>query len=173
MLFMLFMIFGAFDVVVQHPCRLEDHIGRIISFRPPILGTLHIRSAASSCTVAAIAPAAASLSFSLSSIAMHPIRLNNFCAAAASLSSSSLLMTKRIQIHSIFAFSGIFVICSVVDDDERYKFIQFVSSAASLSFALSLMIMKPIQFNHVGNQRGLPNIGLLQSGDQPQSLSIA
>ena len=47
------MIFGAFDVVVQRPHRPGDHIDRNISRRPPIHDTLHIRSAASSCTEAA------------------------------------------------------------------------------------------------------------------------
>ena len=53
MLFMLFMLFGAFDVAVRHPCRPGNYIGRIISRRPPIHGTFHIRSAASSCMAAA------------------------------------------------------------------------------------------------------------------------
>ena len=50
---MLFMLFGAFDVVVPHPHHPGYHIGRIISRHPPTHGTLHIRLAASSCTAAA------------------------------------------------------------------------------------------------------------------------
>ena len=53
MIFMLFMIFGAFNVVVQRPRRPGDHINRIISRRPLIHGTWHIQSAASSGTAAA------------------------------------------------------------------------------------------------------------------------
>ena len=50
---MLFMLFGAFNVVVRRPRRPGDHIDRIISRRPPINDTWHIRSAASSGTAAA------------------------------------------------------------------------------------------------------------------------
>ena len=116
--------------------------------------------------------------------------------AAASLSSSSSSMTKTIRIHSFCAFSGVFVVRSVVDNDERYEFITFAPSAASFSFAPSLMTTKDtnsfnlspqrrlccllcrrwrrmMRLNHVGNQHGLPFIGLLQSSNQPQSLLIA
>ena len=53
---MLFMLFGAFVVVVWRPCCPGDHIDCIIILRPPIHGTLHIILAASSGTAAAIAP---------------------------------------------------------------------------------------------------------------------
>ena len=44
---MLFMLFGAFDVVVRRPRRPSDHVGRIISRRPLINGTWNIQSEAS------------------------------------------------------------------------------------------------------------------------------
>ena len=173
MLFMLFMLFGAFNVVVQRPHHPGDHIDCIISRRPPIHGTWHIRSAASSGT-AAIAPASASLSFAPSSMTTKPIQFNHCCAC-----------------------SGVFAVLFVVDDNEadtnsfmlrlrrrlcpsflrwwkrRYEFIHVAPVAATLSFTPSLMTTKPIRFNHVDNQHSLPFIRLLQSGDQPRLLSIA
>ena len=110
---------------------------------------------------------------------------------------SSLSMTNTTRIHSICAYNGVFVVLFVVDDKDDTNSFNFEPAAASLSFALSLMALKPIQlnhvtpsaasllfapssmtmkpirFNHVGNQHGLTFIGFLQSGDQPQLLSIA
>ena len=142
MIFMIFMLFGAFDVVVQRPCRPGSLIDRIISRRPLIHGTWHIRLEALSSAAADasgrhcacggvfvvlfvvddedntnsfnFAPASEFLSFALSSMTMKPIQLNHVAP-----------------------------------------------SATSLSFAPSLMTMNPIRFNHVGNQHGLPFIGLL------------
>ena len=123
---------------------------------------------------AAIAPAVASLSFAPLSMTTKPIRFNHCCARG-----------------------GVFVVLFVVNDEDNTNSFNFAPAAASLSFAQSLMTMKPIQFNnvapsaasfsfnpssmtmtpirfnHVENQHGLPFIGLLQSGDQPRSLSIA
>ena len=53
MLFVLFMLFSAFDIVVQRPRRPGNHIDHIISFRFLIHGTWHIRLAALSGTAAA------------------------------------------------------------------------------------------------------------------------
>ena len=150
---MLFMLFGAFDVAVRHSRPPGDHIGCIISCLPPIHGTFHIWLAASSCTAAATG--------------------NRHCACG-----------------------GVFVVCSVVDSDaadtfqsllclwrricrplfrrwrRQYEFIHFAPSAASLLFAPSSMTMKPIRFNHFGNQHGLHFEGLLQLGYQTQFISI-
>ena len=142
MLFMLFILFSAFDVVVQRTRRPGNHIDRITSRRPLIHGTWHIRLTASFSTAAGIAPAAASSLFAPSSMTTKPIRFNHCCAhggvfvvlfvvddeddtnsfnfspAAASLSFSLLSMTKTIRIHSCCTSSGVFVVCSVVNDDE-------------------------------------------------------
>ena len=53
MLFMLFVLLDAFNIDVRRPRRPGDHIYCIISHHPPIHGTLHILSTASSCTAAA------------------------------------------------------------------------------------------------------------------------
>ena len=109
--------------------------------------------------------------------------------AEESLLFSLSSMTTTIRIHSICACGSVFVVLFVVDDKDDTNSFNFAPAAASLSFALSLMKMKPIQFNHVapsaasllftpslmpmkpirfnhvGNQHGLTFIRLLQLGD--------
>ena len=170
--FIIFILVGAFDVVVRRPRHPGNHIDRIISCCTPIHGTLHIRLASLSCTAAAVAPEAASSSFSPSLMTTQPIRFNHCCACGGVFvvlfvvydkddTNSFILRLRRlcrslrrrwrrtIRIHYICAFSGVFVVRSVVDDDKRYELI------------------------HVGNQHGLPFVGFLQSGDQPRLLLIA
>ena len=142
MFFVVFMLFGAFDVVIRRPCRPGDHIDRITSCSPLIHGTWHIRSAASSGTAAAIATAADSLSFDPSSMTMKPIWFNHCCACRDvfvvlfvvndeyNTNSFNLHLRPRIcrslrfwwwrqyEFIQFCACSGVFVVCSFVDDDE-------------------------------------------------------
>ena len=123
MVFMVFMLFGAFDVVVQRPRRPDDHIDCIISSCPPINGTWHIRSAASSGTAARHRQPPLRLRRRLSRSLCRRWRRSRYnsiivAPAAASLSFSSLSMTKMIRIHSICACSSVFVVLFIVDDED-------------------------------------------------------
>ena len=150
MIFMLFMLFGAFVVVVWRPCCPGNHIDCIIILRPPIHGTLHIILAASSGMAAATTPAAASLSIALLSMTTKPIRFNHCCARG-----------------------GVFVFLFVVNDGySKNSFMLRLRRRLWRSLCHRLR-RRRYKFNHVGNQHGLPFIGLLHSGDQPQLLSIA
>ena len=99
MLFMLFMLFGAFDVVVRRPRRPGDHIDLIISRCPPIHGAWHIWSAASSGTAAATGGRHCACGgvflFAPSAMTRKPIRFNRCCACG-----------------------GVFVVLFVVDDED-------------------------------------------------------
>ena len=153
MFFVIFMLFSTFYVVVWRPRRPGDHIDCFISCRPPINGTWHIRWAASSGTVAAIGGRhwARSCVFVVRSV-VYDNKADTI---------KSLLRPRR-------------RLCCFLRRQwkRRYEFIDFAPAAVSLSFALLSMTMKLIRFNHVGNQHGLPFIGLLQSGDQPRLLLI-
>ena len=151
---MLFMIFGAFYVVVRRPCCPGDHIDPIISIFSQYMahGTFdrQRRPVRRPPPAAATAPAAASLSFAPSSMTTKPIQFNHCCARG-----------------------GIFVVLFVVDDeDDTNSFMLRLRRRLCRSLCRRCW-RRRYKFNHVGNQRGLPFIGLLQLGDQPRLLSIA
>ena len=141
------MLFGAFDVVIRRPRCPSDHIDHIISHCPPIHGTWHIPSAASSGTAAAIAPAAASFSFALSSMTTKTIRLNHCCACGGVFVVLFVVNEKTIRIHSFCACGGVFVVRSVVDENERYGFIHF--GACGFFFAVSSVVVDNKQYDSI------------------------
>ena len=124
---MLFMLFGAFDILVQRPRCPGNHIDCIISRRPPIHGTWHIRLAASSATAAATGD-------------------RHYVCGGVFASHSVVNDDEANTIQSLLRSRRCF--CRSLRPQwwkRRYNFNHVAPAAVSLSFASSSMTTKTIQ----------------------------
>ena len=129
MILMIFMLFVAFDVVVQRPRCPRDHIDHITSHHPTIHYTWHLRSVASTDTAATTGGrhfACGGIFVVCSTVDDDKSDTNQSCLCPRRRLCRSLCRQRR----------------------RRYEFIQFAPAAVSFLFSLSLM-MKTIQIHSI------------------------